>query len=1220
MIAADGKVGIGTTSAQATLDIVNSGTDTLSLTSTSSTGYSELIFRDDSGAIKGDFGYANSSATYYAGKVFIDAVGGADLQLGTGAVPRIHVSGSDGNVGIGSNTPAVELDVAGAITATDVVTATGFAPTATTATGNRLYLPAANTLGLAINGAGEVQLTGTALSPVTTDGNALGTTSLMWADLFLASGAVINFNNGDVTITHAADNLAIAGGTLTMGTNGGTNGQITFAGSTSGTVAVRAAAAAGTGTIFQLPADNGTNGYVLQTDGSGVTSWVAAGSPSADSLDFDDFTDTMALDASTSITADNAEVLSIVNTGSGNSFLVEDEASTDATPFVIDASGQVGIGSATPAVKLDVVGAVTATGVATATGFAPTASTATGNRLYLPAADTLGLAIAGAGEVQLTGTALSPVTTDGNALGTSSLMWSDLFLASGAVINFDNGDVTATHAANALAFAGASSGYTFDAGVGIGTTSVAASALLDMVSTAQGFLPPRMTEAQRDAIATPATGLVVYNTDTDVLNFYDGDSWEVVGTGVGVAADSLDFDDFMDAMTLDASTSITADNAEVLSIVNTGTGNSFLVEDEASTDATPFVIDASGQVGIGSATPAVALDVVGAVTATGVATATGFAPTASTATGNRLYLPAADTLGLAIAGAGEVQLTGTALSPVTTDGNALGTSTRMWSDLFLAEEGIISFDNGNMTIEHSTNALIIAGGDVDVWGTLSGDTISADRFVPLDDGGTAIDNSMYLAATNTLGFSINGTGEVQLTSTALSPITNNGNALGTTSLMWSDLFLASGAVVNFNNGDVTITHAADNLAIAGGTLTMGTNGGTNGQITFAGSTSGTVAVRAAAAAGTGTIFQLPADNGTNGYVLQTDGAGVTSWVDPGAATVGDDSLDFDKFVDAMTLDASTSITADGTEVLSIVNTGTGNSFLVEDQASDTTPFVIAADGKVGIGSATPAVALDVVGAVTATGAFTSGTNGGTNGQITFAGSTSGTVAVRAAAAAGTGTIFQLPADNGTSGYQLTTDGNGVLSWAAAGGAIAIDDLTDAETEYSSQHNMFLGSGSGAGIQSGGQYNLALGELALAAVTTGDHNLALGYGALDSLTTSLRNVGIGYNALTAITTGGNDNVALGYNAGAAITTADETVAIGFGALASLTTSLRNTAVGFNTLEGITNSGNDNTALGYRALQDNIDGGSNTAVGSGALLANEGRFVQHRDWLQRSGREL
>lgn len=61
--------------------------------------------------------------------------------------------------------------------------------------------------------------------------------------------------------------------------------------------------------------------------------------------------------------------------------------------------------------------------------------------------------------------------------------------------------------------------------LGIGTTSVAATALLDMVSTTKGMLIPRMTTAQRNAIATPATGLMVYNTTTNTSDYYNGTSW-----------------------------------------------------------------------------------------------------------------------------------------------------------------------------------------------------------------------------------------------------------------------------------------------------------------------------------------------------------------------------------------------------------------------------------------------------------------------------------------------------------------------------------------------------------------------------------------------------------------------------------------------------------------------------------------------------------------------
>ena len=61
--------------------------------------------------------------------------------------------------------------------------------------------------------------------------------------------------------------------------------------------------------------------------------------------------------------------------------------------------------------------------------------------------------------------------------------------------------------------------------VGINTNSVNASAILEIKSTAKGFLPPRMTNAQMVAIATPEAGLVVYDTTNNKLNVYDGTNW-----------------------------------------------------------------------------------------------------------------------------------------------------------------------------------------------------------------------------------------------------------------------------------------------------------------------------------------------------------------------------------------------------------------------------------------------------------------------------------------------------------------------------------------------------------------------------------------------------------------------------------------------------------------------------------------------------------------------
>jgi hypothetical protein len=63
--------------------------------------------------------------------------------------------------------------------------------------------------------------------------------------------------------------------------------------------------------------------------------------------------------------------------------------------------------------------------------------------------------------------------------------------------------------------------------VGIGSAPVTSSAL-SVTSTTKGLLFPRMTETQRNAIATPVAGLVIYNTTTNKLNLRVAAGWEVI--------------------------------------------------------------------------------------------------------------------------------------------------------------------------------------------------------------------------------------------------------------------------------------------------------------------------------------------------------------------------------------------------------------------------------------------------------------------------------------------------------------------------------------------------------------------------------------------------------------------------------------------------------------------------------------------------------------------
>jgi len=62
-----------------------------------------------------------------------------------------------------------------------------------------------------------------------------------------------------------------------------------------------------------------------------------------------------------------------------------------------------------------------------------------------------------------------------------------------------------------------------------GSITIAASAILQADSTTKGFLPPRMLQTQRTAIASPAVGLIVYQTDaTEGLYIYKSTGWTFI--------------------------------------------------------------------------------------------------------------------------------------------------------------------------------------------------------------------------------------------------------------------------------------------------------------------------------------------------------------------------------------------------------------------------------------------------------------------------------------------------------------------------------------------------------------------------------------------------------------------------------------------------------------------------------------------------------------------
>ena len=157
------------------------------------------------------------------------------------------------------------------------------------------------------------------------------------------------------------------------------------------------------------------------------------------------------------------------------------------------------------------------------------------------------------------------------------------------------------------------------------------------------------------------------------------------------------------------------------------------------------------------------------------------------------------------------------VTPSSADGAALGSTSAEWSDLYLADGGVIYFGNDqDVSLTHvADTGLLLSSTDQLQFGD-AGTYIfqSADGVLDL-----VSDTEIEINATT---IDINGTANF---SAAPTPATADGAALGSASLEWSDLYLADSSVIYFGNDqDITLTHAADTSLAVGGA------GGTTGLI------------------------------------------------------------------------------------------------------------------------------------------------------------------------------------------------------------------------------------------------------------------------------------------------------------------------------------------------------------------------------------------------------
>jgi hypothetical protein len=363
--------------------------------------------------------------------------------------------------------------------------------------------------------------------------------------------------------------------------------------------------------------------------------------------------------------------------------------------------------------------------------------------------------------------------------------------------------------------------------------------------------------------------------------------------------------------------------------------------------------------------------------------------------------------------------------------------------------------------------------------------------------------------------------------------------------------------------------------------------------------SGTLVVDSGATFTVHKTFAMPVDDGTDTYILQTDGAGVGSWV---AKPSGGVTSVAQSFTGGIVSVSGSPITTSGTLALTVAGTSGGLVYFSSTSAWASSAVMGAGALVVGGGAgATPTALAAVASGRVLTSAGTSTTPAysstitlgasGTLGTITLGNATSGTILITPPTGAlGTPTLT-LPITSTTlAGLSVAQTFNAAQTFSST-----VNLTLDTDATSSSAGGTLTVTG-GAAVSK----KLFVGTLLdLVATTSTAGQITQAGSRIFHTFGGTGNIWLGLttgNTAGALT--GTNNIAIGTQAGKSMTSGANNMLIGSSSGEFITSGFNNCCVGASAGYNI-GAGTYNTAIGYVALQFGGSGGYNTAIGQGSL---------------------